>query len=153
MKKYLLIICSIFIFIFSFNLVNDHRERDLDDLIKYRNNDFHSIGFTKDLIPEGHAFEWWTEDEMAADELIQFLSQYQVVKINEEDYHSRFYEKSESFHFTIQHKEANPVILDVRDDVVHLYTGNYYEIVNGPVDMGWIHLFHLKYLEKYGSGL
>ena len=46
------------------------------------------MGFSSDMneVQEGKGFEWFTKDKEPTDELMEFLSQYNVKKINEEKF-------------------------------------------------------------------
>ncbi|SOC43877.1 hypothetical protein [Ureibacillus acetophenoni] len=133
----ILIICSL-------KIVNDYRERNLVDLITYKPAEFYSLGFIKNEVPEYKAYSWFTKDKEPADELMDFLSQYRVKKISEEEFNQGMF-SVEKFEFTITHSKANPAIIFAYENVVHIVAGNYYEIENGPIDMEWITSFHAKY--------
>jgi penicillin V acylase-like amidase (Ntn superfamily) len=133
----------------SLKTFNDLRERNIDDLISYKPTDFYSIGFTKDRnnIPVDRWSEWWTNDRKPADELIEFLSQYRVKKVNEDAFNDHL--NKDSFEFTISNSDANPIIVHAVKGHVHILVGNYYEIVNGPIDIEWIRKYNEKHLKSY----
>lgn len=148
-KKSIYIIIAVIIF-FSLKTFNDYRERNLDDLISYKHGDFYSLGFTKDreMVPDNRADEWLTEEKQPVDELMEFLSQYRVKKVSEETFKEKI-NSEESFEFTITHSKANPSIVWVFENRVHILVGNYYEVKNGPIDMEWIKKYNKKYREEY----
>lgn len=133
---------------YSLKLFNDYRERNLVDLISYKPAEFYSFGFIKNEVPEYKAYSWFTKDMEPADELMNFLSQYRAKKISEEEFNQSMF-GVEKFEFTITHSKANPAIVFAYENVVHIVAGNYYEIVNGPIDMEWINSFHAKYQGMY----
>lgn len=137
-----IIILAIF---FSLKIINDYRERDLISLINYKPSDFLSLGVTLDIngVQEGKGFEWFTKDKEPADELMEFLSQYSVKKINEDKF-NEIRESRERIEFDIYHSKANPSIFGLYENNVHILVGNYYEITNGPIDMEWIRKYHEK---------
>ncbi len=80
---------------------------------------------------------------------MRFLSQYRLKKISNETFNTRLSENDDGdFDFFINHSRANVAIVFVQGDVVHIF-GNYYEVVNGPIDMEWIRKFDDKNEKKY----
>lgn len=139
--------------LFSLKLVNDYRERNLADLINYKQTDFNSLGFTADWnnIQANNAYEWFTNDKEPADELLEFLSHYRVKKIKEKEFNRNLYKEDVfgEFEFTISHTKANPALVWVFENNVHILGKNYYKLVNGPVDIEWIKKYNDKYKEVY----
>jgi tRNA (adenine22-N1)-methyltransferase len=45
--------------------------------------------------------------------------------------------------------KENPAIVMSYGNSVHVLVGNYYEVVNGPIDMEWIRNYHEKYNAFY----
>ncbi|WP_078380678.1 hypothetical protein [Sutcliffiella halmapala] len=150
-RKYIWIVIIASIIFFSLKTFNDYRERNLDELISYKPKDFYPFAFTKDRekVPNDRGYEWWTDEQETTEELLKFLAQYRVKRINEETYNVHL--NSESFEFIISHSKANPAIVQVMSNNVHIFVGNYYEVLNGPIDMEWITNYNEKYLEKYGE--
>ncbi|TYS63532.1 hypothetical protein FZC76_20160 [Sutcliffiella horikoshii] len=153
-KKYRYItlgIIAIIVF-FSLKTFNDYRQRSLDDLINFNQRDFYSLGFIKDreLVPDNRAYEWMTEEKEPVVELMEFLSQYRIKKVSEDTFIEKI-NSEERFEFTINHSKANPAIVWVLENRVHILVGNYYEVVNGPIDMEWIKEYNNKYREKYAE--
>lgn len=139
-RKFVLIISILAIAIFfSLKIINEHRERNLADLIKYKPNDFQSLGYVSDTseMTEGSGYEWLTQDKNPAEELIEFLSKYQVKKIDEEEYHEDVND-SATVEFIISHVKANSSMAWVSENNIHIFVGDYYKVVNGPVDMKWL---------------
>lgn len=135
---------------FSLKTFNDYRERNLVDLIGYKSSDYYSLEFTREgsKITEGHFFDWFTKDKEPTNELLEFLSQYRVKKINEEKVTANL-NNEERVEFYISHSKANPAIIWIRENDVHILVGNYYKVVNGPIDMEWIKNYNEKYKELY----
>ena len=134
----------------SLKVINDYRERDLDDVISYKPTYFFALGFTKDInqLEEDKGYEWYTKDKEPIEELMEFLSQYRVKKISEEKYNEIRNSKIE-FEFTITHLKEKPAIVMSHGNSVHVLVGSYYEVVNGPIDMEWIRNYHEKYNAFY----
>ncbi|QNK89461.1 hypothetical protein H7992_07290 [Sporosarcina sp. resist] len=148
--KYLVIGIIILAVFLPLKVINDYRERDLISLINYKPADFLSMGFTSDMneVQEGKGFEWFTKDKEPTDELMEFLSQYSVKKINEEKF-NEIRESKERIEFDIYHSKTKPSIVRVYGKSVHILVGNYYEISNGPIDLEWIRKYNKKYNDLY----
>lgn len=152
--RFLIYTIIIFTLIFTFKTINEYRERNFADLINYKSKDNYLLSFTKDRenIAHGIGAEWWTNKKEPTNELIEFLSQYQVKKVNEETFKKHafsYLNKKETFEFTITHMKKNPVIVFVSEDYAHIFVGDYYKIINGPIDMKWIKKFNEKNKELY----
>jgi len=138
--------------IISLKFYNDYREKSLNSALHYKPNDFYSLGVLMDLrkVPQDRAYEWFTLDQEPADELFEFLSQYRVKKISEDEF-NEYLNKGDKFEFTINHGKAKPLMVWILDGHIQSFVGKHYEIVNGPVDMAWIRDFHEKNKEIYGE--
>ena len=147
--RYIAIGLIALIVFFSLKTFNDYRERNLDDLIGYKHRDYYSLDFLKDteMVPDNGAYEWWTEEKEPVEELLEFLSQYRVKRISEEKFKEKI-NREEMFEFTITHSKANPSIIWVFGDRVHIIVGKYYEVENGQIDMEWIKKYNEKYREE-----
>ncbi|GIN88049.1 hypothetical protein J6TS2_44350 [Heyndrickxia sporothermodurans] len=135
--------------IFSFNYWNEHREKSLADIIQFHPSDYALLGFTKNQISENQTYEWWTESKRPANQLIKFLSQYHVKRVREEEFQKA--EDGEKFEFTISHFSLIPAIVTVKKDYIHILMGNYYKVINGPIDMSWVNDFNHKYQKQFGK--
>ncbi|WP_047984389.1 hypothetical protein [Ornithinibacillus californiensis] len=123
----------------SMTAFNHYREKDLDQAIRYTAIDFDFMGFTQDWnnVPEGHGYEWVTNDKETVEELMEFLSQYRV-KVQEIDGISG----NHHFEFTINHKLSNSTMVWVLNGTDVRIGEDVYEVVNGPIDMEWIKEFN-----------
>ncbi|MGE8203301.1 hypothetical protein ACQKP0_01875 [Heyndrickxia sp. NPDC080065] len=133
------------IVIFSFNYWNDYRERNLTELIRYNPQDFLSIRFTNNITSD-HLSEWWTKDREATDELIEYLSQFRVKRVKENEFAKL--DTHKMFEFTITHVHSNPAIVYAKENFIHILVGDYYQVLNGPIDMEWIDKYNDKYRDK-----
>ncbi|MGM7700635.1 hypothetical protein ACSVDE_02855 [Pseudalkalibacillus sp. Hm43] len=144
-KRFVLIVVVSILTALSIRVYNDYRERDLVDLIPYQPKDFLWIHFTEDRSKVGDGFfEWESRDQESADELMDFLSQYRVKRIDEDTY-NQFLALEENFETTIYHRQANPAIVHSMENYVHILNGKYYEVVNGPIDIEWIKTYNEKW--------
>lgn len=146
--KYLIIGVIALVIFFSLKIINDYREKNLVDLVSYKPTDFLSLGIIvdKSAVPEDKAFEWFAKDKEPTDELLEFLGQYRVKKINEEEFNQSLNKGGE---FTISHSKVNPAIALLLENNVHIYVGDYYKVVNGPIDMEWLRNYNEKYSGLY----
>ncbi|MED3654952.1 hypothetical protein P4489_11615 [Heyndrickxia sporothermodurans] len=133
--------------IISFQFWNDHRERNLAELIRFNPHDFAYIGFTMNKIPENKTFEWITEKVKPANELIETIGMYRVIRITEKEYNKALSE--EKFEFTISHKTMPESIVFGTRNYLHILPGNYYKVLNGPIKMEWIRSYSEKYRKQY----
>lgn len=149
--KYIIIGILALIVIISLRTINENRERNFDDLIPYKHRNFETISFRKEITIEDttRAADWVSRDQDQADELMNFLSQYRLKKISNETFNERLSDNEEGiFDFFITHSRGTVAIVNVQGDVVHIF-GNYYEVLNGPIDMEWISKFDDKNEKKY----
>ncbi|HWL23709.1 MAG TPA: hypothetical protein VNR38_08160, partial [Ureibacillus sp.] len=118
----------------------------------FKKVDFYSLGFIKDIemVPDNRAYEWMTEEKEPVVELMEFLSQYRVKKVSEDTFNEKI-NGEVGFELTINYSKANPAIVWVDENRVHILVGNYYEVVNGPIDIEWIKEYNNKYREKYAE--
>ncbi|MCG3086663.1 hypothetical protein [Sporosarcina cyprini] len=135
---------------FSLKVFNEYRERNLVDVMRYKSSDFYALGVIKDVneVPKDKGYEWYTKDKEPVNELLEYLGSYRVKKIKEEEFTANQYQ-GERFEFTITHAKSNPSIVWIGANHVQVLVGNYYEVVNGPIDMEWIEEFNEKYKESY----
>ena len=147
--RYIVIGLIALIVFFSLKTFNDYRERNLDDLIGYKHRDYYSLGFINDreMVPDSRAYEWFTEDKEPVEELLEFLSQYRVKRISEEKYNEKV-NRDKRFELTITHSKANPSIVWVFENHIHILVGKHYEVVNGQIAMEWINEYNEKYKVK-----
>lgn len=123
--RYVTILIVAMAIFFSLKVFNEYRERTLVDVMGYKSSDFYALGVIKNVndVPKDKGYEWFTKDK----------DQY----------------KDERFEFTITHAKSNPSIVWIGANYVQVLVGNYYEVVNGPIDMEWIEEFNEKYKESY----
>lgn len=137
-KRYLIIGLVIItgIFLFSYNIYNDNREKGLNDVISYDIKNFESLIFNEGV----GQFEWRTDKEEHAEKLIDFLSRYRVKKMKDYEWDSNV-SNEEGFQVTIYSK-GKPIMASIYEHRVHYYNdGDYYKVVNGPIDVGYIEKF------------
>lgn len=121
----------------SIIIVNDHREKGLDEVISFNSTKFTSFEF------ESNPYDSWKTDEQEpVEELIGFLSQYRVKKMKDAEWDSNV-SKEKGFRITIFSKDE-VMFAYIYENRALFLKGGYYNVVNGPIDMEWV--------EKYASG-
>ncbi|MEC2074051.1 hypothetical protein [Alkalihalophilus marmarensis] len=136
-KKYIsIVLVALFIFI-TINLLNDYREKNLEDVLSYNPSKFHSLAIN---------FELHTTNPSYAEELTEFLSQYRVKKISAAEWEIEF-KAMEGFHVSINSHSRPSIMATIYEDRIHHYNGNYYKVINGPIDMKRFYSF-IEDLEK-----
>lgn len=108
---------------------NENREKWLDEVIQYQTTNI-------EYIMIGHDFNNSTDKEEHAEELKELLSQYRVKKMRDSEWDS--HEPSEkSYQITIYSK-GKPIMASIYENrVLSLNRGNYYRVINGPIDLTW----------------
>lgn len=141
MKKYLTIGIAVVVLLLLFTLYSDYKERRLDDVIIYNPSTFHSFSFRL----QGNE-EWKTDQKEPAEELIEFISQYRVKKMKNDEWDSNVSEEK-GFEVSIISNDK-PVSAVIYEDRIHLYSYGYYSIINGPIDMDWIQNYNKEYQQE-----
>lgn len=143
-KSYKFFMSGAIIISLAFNvylLIDDNRVKNVDELIKYEAfNDFSFQMFTD--TDANHSL--YTSHQEPVEELIDFLSQYQVKKISRSKWEQNANnEKGFMFSITSGNKMF---VATVFNDRLAQNNGNYYKVINGPIDMEWIENFYEKYI-------
>ena len=70
--------------------------------------------------------------------MVEFLSGYRVKKMKDKEWDSNV-AGEKGFDITFISKEENPVIVHIYEKrLIFLNGGDYYHILNGPVDTAWV---------------
>lgn len=132
----------------SFKSFYDHRERNLADEIKYDQSDYKSLTVIKDVPENKVKNDWITSDVEPTEELINFLSQYDVKKVNKDQF-NEITNGGMRFVFAIFNYREDPKLVGVSENKVTIDGEVYFKVVNGPVNMEWINSYYEKYGELY----
>ncbi|MFS1511467.1 hypothetical protein VQL36_03375 [Chengkuizengella sp. SCS-71B] len=149
-------IVVILFLLFIFKNFNDYREGNLADLIIYEQEILFGLGFAEgsNKSPRSNWKSTWLEDDKeTVEKLIDFLSQYQVKKINSKQYDEEFNQKDKSveeeiFEFEILHKGNTGTSMYLLGDRIHIRNKGYYDVLNGPIDSDWLSDFFKKIYER-----
>ncbi|MDW0115590.1 hypothetical protein QTL97_01390 [Sporosarcina thermotolerans] len=124
---------------FSWSIFDDHREKSLDELIKYQDNKFKAMEF--------NFSDWRIEEKEPVEEMLEFLSQYRVKKMKDSEWNSNVSgEKGFQVMVYLKGKTTGASIYENR--ILSYNKTSYYKVLNGPIDMEWIEAFE----EKHGKG-
>ncbi|WP_339251141.1 hypothetical protein NSQ43_13935 [Sporosarcina sp. FSL W8-0480] len=116
--------------------INDYYEKSFNELYEAMNADFDSLTFNKPAMNGSPAETWKVKDELEVDELLNFLQKYSVKKIKSEDVNS--YGSLDELSISLQDSEGNSLTIIVAENLIIQNSINYYEIIDGPLDMNWI---------------
>ncbi|KAB2335593.1 hypothetical protein [Bacillus mesophilum] len=131
-KKHIVIaLISGFLILLSFKLYNDYKEKGLDEIMNYDESNYHSLVINFDLV---------TNQKKYADELTEFLSQYRVKKMRNSEWDADL-SGTKGFHATLNSTDDIFAMASIYENRVLDYSGSYYKVLNGPVDMNWVHRF------------
>ncbi|HSI66171.1 MAG TPA: hypothetical protein VK947_02070 [Planococcus sp. (in: firmicutes)] len=120
------------------------KEPTLGKVLATNSEDFKSFEFVKhgeDLS------EWQSTDKSQFDELINFLENYEVEKMDNTEWNSDV-SKEEGFVVSI-HSQESSLVASIYKERLVIYEdgGYYYYIKNGPIDMQWIQEFDNQSLQ------
>lgn len=127
-KKFIIFI-AVIIAIPIIIMINNPKEKGLDDVINYNIENVDYLAINNELK---------TDKKENIKDLSKLLSQYRVKKMKESDWDSDV-SKENGFFISI-YSNGEPIILaSIYENRLVLYnTGEYYEVLNGPIDMGWV---------------
>ncbi|WP_047982462.1 hypothetical protein [Ornithinibacillus contaminans] len=127
-KIFIPIMIAVPIILISIYLVDDYREKGLEDVISFNSSNIDYILVNDNL---------QTDSKEQADSLQEFLSQYQVKKMKNDEWNSDV-SNEKGFRITI-HSNDKPIGASIYENrLVSYNSGDYYKVVNGPIDMDWV---------------
>lgn len=139
-KLWMGIIIAIPFALLSITVYSEYGEKNLNNALNLDLANVESLEFHLD----GNSNVWQTKKDDAAKELVDFLSHYSVKKINEREWNSDV-SKEIGFMLTV-FKKNDIVMTSIYESRLVLYSdGDYYSVINGPIDMEWIATYNEKY--------
>ncbi|MFD1030274.1 hypothetical protein [Metaplanococcus flavidus] len=124
----------------AFSLFDEFGEKNLTKALSYVPGDVETVEFMSD----GNAGVWQNSSKEAAAELHDFFGQYEVKKMSDSDWDSDV-SKETGLMLTL-HMKNHIIIAYIYENRMHLLNdGNYYSVMNGPIDMEWV----AEYNERY----
>lgn len=127
--KKLIFFIAIIIAIPIIIIINNPKEEELDRIINYNIEEF-------DYLVINHELK--TDQKKHAEEFSELLSQYRVKKMKSRDWDSDV--STENGFFITIYSDDNPIVLAsiYENRLVFYNNGEYYKVLNGPIDMGWV---------------
>ncbi|MBT2600988.1 MULTISPECIES: hypothetical protein [unclassified Oceanobacillus] len=118
------------IIVFSVSMLNEYKTKSLKELLEYDKSSFEAVFVNHQKM---------TEDHQAVKKMVEFLSQYQVKKINDRDWNS---DVSKETGFMIEIRTENEVVMAsiYENQLMSINNnGDYYKVVNGPIEIRWVY--------------
>ncbi|MBT2640517.1 hypothetical protein [Bacillus sp. ISL-39] len=147
MKKknfYILSIAILILLMYGVAKWVDYREKNLVDLLDSTNIEkvyYKQLPLKDDMA----AYNRQIRDKASIQELIHFLSQYNVKKVGDRDFISKY--PDEQFQFQLEYKDERITMPSLIEKEILLHDLYQYDITNGPVDYEWLE----RFLEKNGE--
>lgn len=147
MKKksfYIFSIAILILLIYGIAKWDDYREKNLTDLLDSAYIEkvyFKHLPLNEDMA----GYNRQITDDASLQELINFLSQYQVNKVGSSDFVSEY--PDEQFQFQLEYKDDRVTTPSLIEREVLLYDQYQFHITNGPVDYEWLE----RFLEENGE--
>lgn len=120
----------------TYSFMNEYGEKNITKALSYNPGNVEMVEF------QGISDMWQNDSEEAATELFDFIGQYNVKKIS---YWDNDVSGEEGVMLTLY--TGNDIIMaSIYENRMLLHSnGNYYSVVNGPIDMDWL----AEYNERY----
>lgn len=122
-----------------FQSINDYNEQGFAKLFESMNPPFHSLIFTKPTTYSSDAQTWIVDDENEIEDLLAFLQNYHVRKLNAEEIIED--DDIDQFSISLEDKNGNTIDIFITEDIIIQNSLLYYKIVDGPLDVNWIVYF------------
>ncbi|WP_042143390.1 hypothetical protein [Paucisalibacillus sp. EB02] len=130
-KIFITVIIIVPILLFTFMIFNDYREKGLEDVIGFNTANVDYIIINDDVK---------TDKMEHAEALKDFLSQYRVKKMKDREWDGDV-SNEKGFRITI-YSNGKPISASIYENHLHYKnSGEYYKVLNGPIDMEWIEEF------------
>ncbi|AIC96211.1 MULTISPECIES: hypothetical protein [Shouchella] len=150
MKRWLLLVAFIGgLACLSMNLFFYYDERSLESLIYYNEDDVMIIAVTTDITKgeQANGYEFYLENREQMEELMAFLSTYQVKRVTQNHYQRQLLYGTQQQIF-VSHYSHTPSVAFIGEAGVHLVDDGTYQVTNGPIDMKWLAEFVDKKKER-----
>jgi hypothetical protein len=141
-RTFIITLLTIVLISLCIHSISYYSEKNMEDVIRYTAIDFDFLGFTENhnQVSENEAYEWITNEGETVEELLNFLGRYDVKRVNTDEILGR-----DSFSFTIYHDITNPTIVRILNEKEIIIGEDFYQVVNGEIDMDWIKEFNKKF--------
>ncbi|WP_078392956.1 hypothetical protein [Shouchella patagoniensis] len=121
---------------------NDNRQRNLAELIPFNKEDLLLLGITveRDNVEKENGYEWYTTEPALVEEVVSFLGEYQVKRVDTDVYHQQFIEEK-PLELYISHQKSKPSIVFLGETGVMIIGTSGFELLNGPLEVEWFQEF------------
>lgn len=119
----------------------EYVEKNFSDLLQSKNESFVSLFLN---IPASSASEqqmWVINDDRQIENLLNFLQDYHVRKLNPEEIN--IVDGIENFSINLKNKEGDTIEIIVDENIIIQNSLLYYEIVDGPLNVDWLLQFFI----------
>lgn len=126
----------------AFMMVQSIKERDknsVTELLESMNQPFHALIFTKPQTYHSNAQKWVANDPSEIENLIAFLQNYHVRKLNPNEINIE--DDIEEFSISLEDNVGEMITIIITEDLIIQNSNLYYEIVDGPLDIEWLVYF------------
>lgn len=140
MKKnnFIILVVGILLVFYIYSKYNEYKEKNLGDLFTYNESSFESLEF--EYI--GHD-AWSANEKQPMEELMEFLSQYQVKKMKDSEWDPDL-SGEKGFWTIIRYDKERLTMASIHEGRL-IFSNEYYKVVNGPIDMNWVESFNKRY--------
>lgn len=143
MKKYVrwLLVILVVGLVLTYIRWNDFREKELVKVLEAEEIKEFRFADGTEKYP-GIEFNGKVKDSESLRELIDFLSQYKVKKVQNNIFTSNY--PKEQFNFMLEYEDERSTVPSTIERDVVLFDMNQYSVTNGPIDYEWIEKFIAK---------
>ena len=121
---------------------NESDEKSFSELFNTIGNDFNSLIFTKPTTQASTAETWVVDDEYEVSQLLQFLQNYTIQKLNAADIDVK--DEIDVLSIELKDDDGNTITIMIEENIIIQNEDLYYEVVNGPLDVNWIVKFFVS---------
>lgn len=122
--------------------INDEDEKSFTELFNTMGNNFNSLIFTKPTTPGSSAETWVVDDEKEVDELIQFLQNYKIQKLQSAEIDPT--DEVDVLSIELKDDNGNKITIMIEENIIIQNANLYYEVIDGPLDVNWIVKFFVS---------
>ena len=121
---------------------NESDEKSFSELFNTIGNDFNSLIFTKPTTQGSPAETWVVDDEYEVSQLLQFLQNYTIQKLNAADIDVK--DEIDVLSIELKDDDGNTITIMIEENIIIQNEDLYYVVVDGPLDVNWIVKFFVS---------
>lgn len=136
MRAFLLILIMVGGAYAMFQSFHDYKAKAMTELLGSHPTPFTSLTFTKPA-PDGvRSVSWNVSNETEIADLLDFLQDYHVRKLRPEEINTD--DRFDQFVISLKDENDNLISVIVTKNLIIQNEQNFYEIVDGPLDVNWL---------------